>query len=175
MKDDRGKPMIKDSRLETIKKRSGPYKEIYHKNNRSESFANWFYENHLLGYTYGKRLIDIFAEKTNGLMPIINVENAEIDETVAFVGTIEDKPYFGKSRNDNEYMKVFIKDETASMKVMIFSGKLSKMIVENSNKHPEQGNIVIVRGIKKDEVIFADQIAIQTNKIYTKLSDLKEA
>ena len=49
------------------------------------------------------------------------------------------------------------------------------MITENGSRHPEQGNIVIVRGTKKDEVIFADQIAIQTNKIYTKLSDLKSA
>ena len=175
MKNDSGKPLIKESRLQTIKKRTDPYKEIYHKNNRSETFANWFYENHLLGYTYGKRLIDIFTEKTNGLMPVTNVDNAEVDETVAFVGTIEDKPFFGKSRNDNEYMKVFIKDETAVVKVMIFNNKLAKMIVENGSKHPEQGNIVIVRGTKKDEVVFADQIAIQTNKIYTKLSDLKGA
>ncbi len=175
MKDDRGKPIIKESRLQTIKKRTDAYKEIYRKNNRSESFANWFYENNLLGYTYGKRLIDIFAEKTNGLMSVSEVEDSEVDEGVAFVGTIEDKPFFGKSRNDNEYMKVFIKDETAVMKVMIFNKKLAKMIVENANKHPEQGNIVIVRGVKKDEVVFADQIAIQTNKIYTKLSDLKES
>ena len=175
MKDDNGKLLIKESRLKTIKKRTDAYKEIYHKNNSSESFANWFYENTLLGYTYGKRLIDIFHEKTNGLMSVASCEEAEIDETVAFVGTIEDKPYFGKSRNDNEYMKVFIKDETAAIKVMIFNNKLAKMITENGSRHPEQGNIVIVRGTKKDEVIFADQIAIQTNKIYTKLSDLKSA
>ena len=59
MKDDNGKLLIKESRLKTIKKRTDAYKEIYHKNNSSESFANWFYENTLLGYTYGKRLIDI--------------------------------------------------------------------------------------------------------------------
>ena len=44
MKDDNGKLLIKESRLKTIKKRTDAYKEIYHKNNSSESFANWFYE-----------------------------------------------------------------------------------------------------------------------------------
>ena len=103
------------------------------------------------------------------------MEDSDIDETVTFVGAVEDKPYFGKSRNDNEYMKVFIKDETANMKVMIFSNRLTQMMAENANKPPEENNIVIVTGKKKEEVVFADKIAIQTNKIYTKLSDLKDA
>ena len=99
----------------------------------------------------------------------------EADETVSFVGAVEDKPYFGKSRNDNEYINVFIKDETANMKVMIFSNRLENMMAENANNPPEEDNIIIVTGKKKDEVVFADRIAIQSNKIYTKLSDLKDA
>ena len=38
---------------------------------------------------------------------------------------------------------------------------------------PKEKNIVIVKGTKVDEAVFADLIAVQTNKIYTKLSDLK--
>jgi len=174
-KDDKGKPMVKETRLKTIKKKSEPYKQIYFKNKYSESFANWYYENHLLGYTCGKTLKDIFEDKRTGLATLREVEDAEVDESVAFVGSIEDKPYFGKSRNDNQYMKVFVKDETANMKVMIFSNRLENMMAENANKAPEEDNIIIVTGKKKDEVVFADRIAIQTNKIYTKLSDLKDA
>jgi len=174
-KDDKGKLMIKDTRMKTIKRKSEPYKQIYFQNKCSESFANWYYENHLLGYTYGKSLRDIFEEKRQGLSPLRAVEDMDVDETVSFVGAVEDKPFFGKSRNDNEYMKVFIKDETANMKVMIFSNKLAQMMAENANKAPEENNIVIVTGTKKDEVVFADKIAIQTNRIYTKLSDLKDA
>ena len=174
-KNDKGKPIVKDTRFKTIKRKSAPYKEIYFKNKYSESFANWYYENHLLGYTCGKTLKDIFEEKRSSLDTLRQVEDAEVDESVAFVGSIEDKPYFGKSRNDNEYMKIFVKDETANMKVMIFTNRLTQMMAENANKPPEEDNIVIVTGKKKDEVVFADRIAIQTNKIYTKLSDLKDA
>jgi DNA polymerase-3 subunit alpha len=174
-KDDKGKPMVKETRMKTIRKKSEPYKQIYFKNKYSESFANWYYENHLLGYTSGKTLRDIFQEKRQGLFSLRTVEESEIDETVSFVGAVEDKPFFGKSRNDNEYMKVFVKDETANMKVMIFSNRLAQMMAENANNPPEENNIVIVTGKKKEEVVFADKIAIQTNKIYTKLSDLKDA
>ena len=174
-KDDKGKPMVKETRMKTIKRKSEPYKQIYFKNKYSESFANWYYENHLLGYTSGRTLRDIFREKREGLSSLRAVEEVDVDETVSFVGAVEDKPYFGKSRNDNEYMKVFIKDETANMKVMIFSNRLAQMMAENANKPPEENNIVIVTGKKKEEVVFADKIAIQTNKIYTKLSDLKDA
>lgn len=174
-KDDKGKNLIKESRLDTIKKKSEPYKQIYFQNKYSESFANWFYENHLLGYTYGKTLKDIFDGKREGLFSLREVGDSEADETVAFVGSIEEKPYFGKSKNDNKYMKIFVKDETANIKVMIFSDRMENMLIENTNNPPEEGNIVIVTGKKKDEVVFADRIAIQTNKIYTKLSDLKDA
>jgi len=174
-KDDKGKLIIKDTRLKTIKTKSEPYKQIYFKNKYSESFANWYYENHLLGYTCGKTLIDIFEKKRNGLMTLREVEDAEVDESVSFVGTIESKPYFGKSRNDNQYMKAFVKDETANIKVMIFSKRLENMLSENAQNPPSENNIIIVTGKKKEEVVFADRIAIQTNRIYTKLSDLKDA
>jgi hypothetical protein len=174
-KDDKGKLMVKETRLKTIKKKSEPYKQIYFKNKYSESFANWYYENHLLGYTCGRTLKDIFLEKRTGLFTLREVEDADVDENVSFVGSIEGKPYFGKSRNDNQYMKVFVKDETANIKVMIFSKRLESMLSENADNPPEENNIIIVSGKKKDEVVFADRIAIQTNKIYTKLSDLKDA
>ena len=56
---------------------------------------------------------------------------------------------------------------------MIFSRRLEECVVQNNGTAPEESNIVIVNGVKKDEVVFADIIAIQTNKIYTKLSELK--
>ena len=47
-KDEKGKPLIKNSRLKTIKTKSEPYKQIYFKNKYSETFANWYYEKHYL-------------------------------------------------------------------------------------------------------------------------------
>ncbi len=172
-KDEKGKALIKDTRLNTIKTRSEPYKQIYFKNKYSETFANWYYEKHLLGYTHNISLKDIFRDKKGDLLSLREVEDSDVDDRVSFIGTIDAKPYLGTSRNGNEYMKIFVEDETGSSKVMIFSRKLEECIVQNNGTHPEEDNIVIVKGVKKDEVVFADKIAVQTNRIYTKLSELK--
>ena len=173
IKDEKGKPLVKDSRLNTIKTKSEPYKQIYYKNKISETFANWYYEKHLLGYTYNKNLRDIFHEKKDDLVSLRNVEDAEVDDRLSFIGTIDAKPYLGTSRNGNNYMRIFVEDETGSSKVMIFSKKFEAFLLQNNGSPPEENNIVIVSGVKKDEVVFADRIAVQTNKIYTKLSELK--
>ena len=38
---------------------------------------------------------------------------------------------------------------------------------------PEKEEIVQVSGVKKDEVVFADNISPQPNKVYTKLAQVK--
>ena len=47
--DEKNKVVIKDNRLTTIKQKYAPYLSIYEQNNKSESFANWYYEKKLLG------------------------------------------------------------------------------------------------------------------------------
>ena len=47
-------------------------------------------------------------------------------------------------------------------------------IGKDGKKAPMDSEIVIVKGVLKDEVIFADEIYAQRkNSIYTKLADLK--
>ena len=67
---------------------------------------------------------------------------------------------------------MLISDETGFMKALIFKDKLEQCKSMNDGL-PKEKNIVIVKGTKVDEAVFADLIAVQTNKIYTKLSDLK--
>jgi DNA polymerase III alpha subunit len=171
---EKGKPYIRGSRMETIKRKSEPYKQIYFKNKVSEVFANWFYEKNLLGYTYNKNLKDIFSDKREDLISVREAEDLPVDSRVVFIGTINEKPFFGASKNGNNYMKIFVEDETATMKTMIFNKKLDQCEQIN-NGFPKEKNIVIVKGVTKDEVLFADSISVQSNKIYTKLSDLKDS
>tara|TARA_Y100000593_G_C4323402_1_gene345285 strand:- start:6001 stop:8601 length:2601 start_codon:yes stop_codon:yes gene_type:complete len=172
--DEKGKPHIKDTRLNTIRKRTESYKSIYHKNRSSESFANWYYEKHLLGYTYGKTLKDIFSEKRSRLTTILEVNDLPEKTSVVFVGRVEEKPYSGVSRTakKSRYLKLFVSDETASTKVMIFNDRMDDC-KESNGGFPKENQIVIVKGRKMDEVVFADIIGVQDNKVYTKLADLK--
>ena len=169
--DDKGKIVITESRYETIKKKYLPYLEIYTKNSKSESFANWYYEKMLLGYTYNKTLKDIFSSKREGLLSVRTVNELSERSRVVFIGQVDDC-WKGKSRNGNKYFKLEISDETASTKVMIFNDKMDDCQSLN-NGLPQKKQIVIVKGSTADGVVFADLISVQDNKVYTKLSELK--
>lgn len=179
--DEKGKNFIKESRVNTIQKKCEGYKEIYLKNKKSESFANWFYENNLLGYTYNTSLIDIFSEKrdqyVNGslrLTPLSTIVELPENQRVCFIGRVAEKPYTGVSRSakKSRYYRTMVSDETNALKVMIFNEKMDQSKDLNGG-HPKEGEIVIVKGITKDDVVFADLISVQDNKVYTKLSELK--
>ena len=174
-KGDKDKPIIKESRLQTIKKKSESYKKIYEINSKSEKFANWYYENLLLGYTYGNTLIDIYQplKPNDDLMSGRQVDEADINERICFVGVVKEV-YSGTSKNGNDYLRIYIADETSEIKTMIFNKKMDNTIQLNFNgKMPEKEEIVQVSGVKKDEVVFADNISPQPNKVYTKLAQVK--
>ena len=59
------------------------------------------------------------------------------------------------------------------MKTMIFSRKMDQCQENNDGKLPVKSDIVVVKGTKKDAVVFADSIEIADVTIYTKLSELK--
>ena len=145
-------------------------------NNKSESFANWYYENHLLGYTYGKTLKDIFSEEYMGLDDISQIEDHPVDSRITTIATITDS-YKGISKNKNKYIRFELSDETGNFRAMIVNNKRDKTKVEDceslNNGVPQKGSIVFVKGTKKEDIIFADVIADQSQKVYTKLSELK--
>ena len=177
LKDGKSKPLIKDSRLETIKKHTERYKAIYQQNRTCEDFANWWYEKSLLGYVTFTRLIDIFKAKKSSLITISEAAQKKDGIYCDFIGICEEDATLGTSRtaSKSKYAKYSISDESGVVKVMIFNKSLEECKVLNG-KLPKEGDIVIVCGVRKgDDSIFANMIAIQQNQIYTKLSDLKDS
>ena len=71
-------------------------------------------------------------------------------------------------------MRTSVSDDTGITKVLIFNKKLDTCRSQNGDKLPEENNIVIVKGTKVDEAVFADLIAVQDNKVYTKLSEVRD-
>ena len=169
----KSKPLIKESRVGTIRKRCERYKAIYDINRKSERFANWYYEKHLLGYTYNVSLRDIFCARRPQLIDIREVKDLAEGNRVVFGGQVEEKPYQGISRPPKKtpYLKLFVGDETQTIKVMIFSAKMDDC-KEMNNGFPRENQIVMVRGRKMDDVVFADAIGVQDNTVYTRLADL---
>lgn len=172
--DEKGKPLIKPSRIETIKNKSQRYAEIYDKNKKSERFANWFYENKLLGYTYGANLKDIVMDQSDVVLEMIDdINGLPENYEVRFIGRLQDDSEIRTSKAGNKYMGMDIFDETNIINVKMFNKKLEDFLDINK-KAPKKNDIVVVRGKKKDGCVFADVIAVQTNKIYTKLSEIKK-
>ena len=173
--DEKNKVIIKSTRLETIKKKYEPYLKIYNQNSKSESFANWYYEKKLLGYTYERTLKDIFSEKRGDLEYLNTIQNLPINQKVVFIGQVEET-YSGTSKNEKKtkYLRIKVSDETGLMTVLIFNDKIENCKNLNGGKNPQEGNIIIVKGIKKEDCVFADLIAIQDHEIYMKLSEVKK-
>jgi len=174
--DEKNKVIIKGSRLETIKNKYEPYLKIYNQNSKSESFANWYYEKRLLGYTYEKSLRDIFIEKKEDLMTINEILDLPVNSKVAFVSEIMDS-YSGTSKNEKKtrFLRLNTGDETGNINVLLFNDKIDNNKTLNKDKNFEEKNIVIFKGIKKEDCIFADIAAIQDHQIYMKLSELKRS
>lgn len=172
MKDDKGKPCIKESRRETIKKKSENYTSIFDKNKKNERLANWWYETRLLGYSFSSSLAAVY-DKIPNIIPVRSAKVLPKKAAVTFAGIVFDKTIRSVSKNGNPYAKIFLKDETSEISVMIFSERYKNYIEEN--KHlPKENEILVVKGtVADDNTIFANMIAPQSGKIYTKLSDLK--
>lgn len=180
--DDKGKPYIKASRYETIRKHCNPYREIYEQNSQPQNraLANYFYERVLLGYSYSSKLIDIF---NNGmLVSVDDIKHSDEDTEVEFVGVVSEKPFEGKSAGKQQkYAKWTISDETGAIDCLIFNfedkkknfhDNLENNKARNNGKTPQKDSIVRCRGRKKGDAVFLKEILIQDDKIYTKFRDL---
>lgn len=177
LKNEKSKPFIRDSRMGTLKKDTEKYKEIYKKNSVCESFANWWYEKRLLGYVTYTTLLKIFKEKKLSLTSVTEAMDSPDGTRVNLIGFVEEDPSLGTSRSakKSKYAKYLISDEGGSAKVMIFNTKLEECKELNVGL-PKKDAIVIIHGTRKgDDCIFADSITSQQNKIFTKLSELKDS
>ena len=168
---DKGKKFLRETRLETLRKKSQPYADIFRMNSKNEEFANWYYEKHFLGYSYYTTLKNLFKTQMQNLSDLREVEESMVDRKIKYVGWVEDSVN-RKSKNGNRYNQTIVSDEKAEMRTMIFNKKRDAC-EEAYGRLPRKKDIVIVEGTKKDGVVFADTIEIPNIKIYTKLSELK--
>ena len=181
---DDGRPVMKPSRFETFKKKYLPYKEIYERNKKYEKFANWYFENKLLGYSPTIPLKEVFSESGTDFGDSTDFKNLSIDHHNRFIGVISD--YFkGVSQRGNEYIKCMIRDEVGEYPIMIMdrrardaSGNWTSLNTLSSikEKYPAgllKDSIVVFYGSKGEDILFCSRLEVVDEKIYMKLSDLK--
>lgn len=173
---DDNKPLIKESRYGTIKKKYLPQKEIYYKNSKNQKFANWYFERSLLGFSYSTRLKDVFSSSHSELRDSRFFKDCD-PGTVAKYLLVVKFAKKEKSRNGNLYIKLELEDEVGNVDGILVDTSRFKKCTEylKDNKVPEEGNIVVVYGEKNrsGDALFLNRIRIIDEMIYMKLSDFK--
>lgn len=173
--DAKGKPLIKESRLETLRKKIFKYIEIYKQNSKNERLANFYYERRFLGYNYSSSLKKIFESADPEIVDISEVVSAEEGEHFHFVGLVgETREGRAKNAKKTRWFRAPVKDNTGVINVMLFNDKIEETKEINGGEMPQEDSIVYIRGVKKGDSIFANTFSIQDQKIYLRLAELKE-
>ena len=180
---DDAKPVMKESRFATFKKKYDLYKQIYDKNKKYENFANWYFESKLLGYSPTISLKNVFSESGYKLLDSFDFRSLCTDSYGRFIGVVSDV-FKGVSGRGNEYIKAVIRDEVGEYSVMLMdrnarteSGNWSRnqVLSKFKEKHPDglkKDSIVISYGSKGDDILFCQSFQVIDEKIYMKLSDI---
>jgi DNA polymerase-3 subunit alpha len=167
---------IKPARFESIKNKYYPYKEIYLMNSRNENLANYFYEKNCLGFSFSENITSLFKKKNPNFCSIEDViKNKDINDEVLIVGEILDTRV-SKSRNNNKFYRANVADDTSNITVLLFDGRfnqLDEFKKINNGTYPDKNDIVIIKGKKKNDAIFAENIVKQNCKIYKNMRELK--
>jgi len=172
---DDNRPLMKESRFITFKKKYDKYKAIYEQNVQYESFANWYFEKKLLGYSYSSRLKDVFKSDAVELNDSLSYNSMLANDRGKFIGVVEDS-FRSTSANGNKYIKILLSDEMGTIPGIMVDTRRQMTCteyIESGGKVPDKDNIVIIVGRKAEDILFIDSLSIVDEKICMKLADLK--
>jgi hypothetical protein len=176
---DDGRLLMTEKRFGTFRKKYQPYKEIYEKNKKYESFANWYFENKLLGYSPSCNLKDVFSSSDSRLNNSLYFDSMDLNMSGKFIGSVEES-YKKRSQNNNLYIKIMLSDELGTIPCLLMDTRRGRTrrtplstFLDKNKFAPEKGNILMVRGRKGEDVLFLEDVEILDQKIYMKLGDIK--
>jgi len=171
---DDNRKMFTEKRFETFRKKFNPYKEIYEMNSQHIKYANWYFEEKLLGYSYSYNIRQVFSYEGDFHSSRVVRDLADRGR-VKFVGILTDI-IRRTSRNGNKYARLNLQDEGGTVDCLFLDGRQAPRLthyLDSGKKLPKKGEIIIIYGSKGDDVVFVDKLLPLKDKIYMKLSELK--
>ena len=171
---DDNRKVMAPKRFQTFKKKYDPYKSIYEMNKRHIKYANWFFEEKLLGYSYSYTIREIFAHEDD-FQSALEIRDSEERSFIKFVGAVTDI-IKRTSRNGNKYARLQIQDESGMVNGLFLDSNREQRFTDflNSGKKlPKKSDITIIHGVVGDDVVFINKIFPISDKIYMKLSEIK--
>ena len=167
---EKGKPLTRKGRIDTIRKNAAKYNDIYKHNKEHPSFAAWWYERKLLGYSYSSSLKNIFLGKRKSLVNIQEIKDSEDNSSIETVVEVVEARK-GTSKNGNKYIKMILSDETGTLTAMMLGDKYEAFSRKESD--PKEGDILFIVGSKSPDIVWINKMKSQSSKIYLKLADFK--
>ena len=171
---DDNRKMFTEKRFGTFRKKFDPYKEIYGMNSKHIKYANWYFEEKLLGYSYSHNIRQVFSYEDDFHSSEV-VRDVADRGRVKFVGILTDI-IRRTSRNGNKYARLNLQDEVGTVDCLFLDGQRAPRLtnyLDSGKKLPKKGEVIIIYGSKGDDVIFVDKLFPLEDKIYMKLSELK--
>lgn len=167
---DEGVKFTKESRLETIRKASKGYFQIYNLNHANELLTAYFYEKTLLGFSYSTTLKMIFGNEREEIRSITEIINNVKPKSKFELMAIVKEKISGISKQGNRYLKLILVDEAGSTPAMLVGEKLEKFLQKKAE--PNEEEIVYITGQKGEDILWINELEVQNHKVYTKLSEL---
>ena len=159
LKDLNGKPLIKESRRDTIRKNYTPFWQKYIRNSKFEELTKWIAENEYVGFSYSGSLKSIYSKYIVGLHDLKALKTLPQGDykCICQIKEIEKRT----SKNKKDYVRYTIKDDTDSLVVMLFRLDLLNELVSL-----KEDSIVVMHLSKKvtsetDEIYFVKEIVEQ--------------
>ena len=171
---DDNRKIFAPKRFETFKKKFSPYKKIYEMNKEHTKYANWYFEEKLLGYSYSHNIREVFSYEDD-FDSCDAVKDLPERANVKFVGVLTDI-IRRTSRNGNKYARMNLQDESGSIDGLFLDSQRDARLtdyLDSGKKLPKKGDVVIIHGSKGDDVVFMDKVFPLKDKIYMKLSEIK--
>lgn len=178
VKDDKGKQIVKDSRRKTLNSHLKPHMELYKQNSKNDDLCRWLMESWLIGYAYSVTLKQIFSKFCNDLVDIREINQFLDNDKVHFAAeVIEVKKWKSKDKKTPTF-RISCKDDTGQISVLMFNtarGNTIDECEENNGRLPQENDLIVVRGVKKSDCIFARNVSIQDVSIYKKISEIPKS
>lgn len=176
LNNEKGKPLIKESRYNTLKKYEAPFKQMYEINSKYERLTNWWFESKLLGYAYSTNLMDIYKESAPDLMSIEEINSSLNREKVHFVGEVVNVINRKGKNTGFKYLKIEVRDHTGSCQVILADSEKRWKVQEHKEDNGrlvKEEDVIVVKGSKGDNIVFGDCVGIQACEILDKINKLK--
>lgn len=175
LKDEKGKPLIKDSRRATLKKKITPAWQKYQANIKNEELSAWVFENEFLGFSYSTTLHKLYSKTIENLVTVEAAKKLPEREKFVCAAVIDECEFRTSRKGKIPYLLLQLKDETGTLKGFVWNDEAIDANEKANGQKFKAGQIVVVHGVRKHEDgCYVNLGVIQENFVITKNSQLAE-